>query len=89
MLDHACWGTLVTKELCRTPGCSQSHGEAWYGVHGPSGCASGDWNLGVTSKMVLAPKWIFSWLSCVEKARVPFLGFVGHVYKVMIEVGRF
>lgn len=39
--------------------------------------------------MALAPKWILSWLSCVEKARVPFLGFVGHVYKVMIEVGRF
>lgn len=49
------------------------------------------WGLepGGNRKMVLAPKWILSWLSCVEKARVPFLGFVGHVYKVMIEVGRF
>lgn len=42
----------------------------------------GPWK--VTSKVVLAPKWIFSWLSCVEKARFPFLGFIGHVYKVMI-----
>lgn len=56
-------------------------------AHGTLGHASGNQTPWVTDTMLLAPKWIFSRLRWVGKARSPFPVFVGHVCKVVTEAG--